>query len=77
MLLFVVVIVLVPVNITGHENFKGLAPVTVMLAPILITPPLLQFKSFNGLNSVPTAPPNEIAPPVVVPEVLPAISFNE
>ena len=39
--------------------------------PILIRPQLLKFKLFIGLNGVPTAPPNVIAPPVVVPDVFP------
>ena len=48
MLLLGTVIVLVPVKVTGHGNFKGLAPVIVISAPMEINPALIKLRLVKG-----------------------------
>lgn len=54
-------IVLLPVRTTGKGNVSGLAPETVIFAPILIWLALVNIRFVNGVNP-PTAPEKETAP---------------
>ena len=54
---------LVPVKLTGLGKLNGLAPVTVVLAPTWIRLALVKERLVNALVP-PTAPLNDIVPPV-------------
>ena len=55
------VIVLLPMRMTGFENVRGLAPETVMFAPICVEAALLKVRFVGGADP-PTIPENITVP---------------